>query len=210
MLKRTLVVLSLAILSQQAFADTSPWMMRVRAVNLDTANQSDAIPSLSVPEDAIHVSNKVIPEFDVSYFFNNRWAAELVLTYPQEHDVTVTESAVGSFKAGSFKHLPPTLMLQYHFDGSDTFRPYIGAGLNYTLMSDVHLAVPDVTTLDLEHDSFGAAFQAGFDYRLNDRLFLNIDLKKIYIDSDVYASGSKVSHVDVDPLAFAIGLGWFF
>lgn len=202
---------SVAFAAPSAFAADSPWMVRVRAVNLDTANDSGAIPLLAVPSDAIHVSNKTIPEVDISYFFTKNIAAELILTVPQKHDVKVTQSAIGSFKAGSFKHLPPTLTLQYHFLPDSQFRPYIGAGVNYTSITDDNLAVPGVTKLHLENDSWGGALQVGFDVKLTENLFLNLDVKKIYISSDVMAPGlGKVSWVKVDPLAIGVGLGWRF
>ena len=58
----------------------------------------------------MHVSSKTIPEIDISYFFTPNIAAELILTYPQKHDVTLDGNNIGTFK-----HLPPTLSLQYHF-----------------------------------------------------------------------------------------------
>jgi outer membrane protein len=187
------------------------WLVRARAVNLDTANKSSAIPLLAVPSDAIHVSTKTIPEVDISYFITKNIAAELILTVPQKHDVKVTASAIGAFKAGSFRHLPPTLTLQYHFLPDGQFRPYIGAGINYTRISNDNLNVPGVTKLHLENDSWGGALQAGFDVKLGKQLFLNLDVKKIWIRSDVTAPGlGKLSTVRVDPVAVGVGLGWRF
>ena len=182
-------------------------MVRVRAVNLDPANDSDAIPALGVPSDAIHVEDKVIPEIDFTYFLTRNIAAELVLTYPQKHDVTLAGT-----KIGSFKHLPPTLTLQYHFQPDAQFRPYVGAGVNYTRLSSVNLAVPGVGELDLENDSIGGALQAGFDVKLNQNWFFNVDIKKVWISSDVTlkATGAKVSAVNVDPVLIGIGLGYRF
>lgn len=187
------------------------WLVRGRAVLIDPANKSDAIPALNVPANAIHVSDKWIPELDVSYFFTRNLAAELILTYPQKHDVTVTSSAIGSFKAGNFTQLPPTLTLQWHFNPDGDFRPYVGAGINYTAITKVNLNVPGVTGLHLENDSWGGALQAGFDYRINKSLFFNFDLKKVQIGSDVTTdAGVKISHVKVDPLLVGIGIGYRF
>lgn len=187
------------------------WVVRVRAVRIDTANGSDAIPALAVPADAIHVSNKTIPELDISWFFAKNWAAELVLTYPQRHDVTVEQSALGGpVKIGTFKHLPPTLTLQYHFNPEGDVRPYVGAGVNFTNISDVKLEIPTVGRLNLDRTSVGAAFGAGLDWKLDRNLYLNVDVKKVYIGTDVTLGGTKVSKVNVDPVLFGIGLGWRF
>lgn len=187
------------------------WLVRLRAVRLDTADKSTAIPSLLVPSDAIKVSNKTIPELDVTYFFTPHIAAELVLTVPQKHRVTVQQSALGGpVNIGSFKHLPPTLMLQYHFRPEATVRPYIGAGINYTRISSVNLYVPTVGALGLERSSFGLAVGGGVDIQVARNWFLNLDIKKVQIRSDVRLGYQNVSRVKVDPWLFGVGVGYRF
>ena len=61
--------------------------------------------------------------------------------------------------------------------------------------------------LQLESKSIGAAFQVGADYKLQNNWFLNVDLKKIYIDTDIKVNGNKSSHLNLDPLALSIGIG---
>jgi len=198
--------------SVNALAQEGPWLVRLRAVYIDTENKSDPIPALGVPADSIHVSSQWIPELDITYFFTRNLAAELVLTYPQKHDVTVTQSAIGGFRASSFKHLPPTLMAQWHFQPEGRIRPYAGAGINYTRISSVSLAVPAPVNLplDLEHSSFGLAVGGGVDIRLADRYFLNLDLKKVQIRSDLLAGGARVSAVRLDPWLAGVGVGYRF
>jgi outer membrane protein len=181
-------------------------MVRLRAVRIDTANKSDAIPALGVPSDAIHVSDKTIPEIDISYFLTKNIACELVLTYPQKHDVSVA----GLGKIGTFKHLPPTLSVQYHFSPDSTVRPYVGGGINFTNISDVHLAIPGVGTLNLDRKSWGLAFGGGIDFKVSKDLYVNVDVKKVYIDADVTLGGTKVSKVNVDPMLYGVGIGWRF
>ncbi|MCC6929637.1 MAG: OmpW family protein [Gemmatimonadaceae bacterium] len=178
------------------------FMVRLRALSLTPADKSDAIPSLSVAADAITVSKKIFPEVDVSYFFTKNVAAELVLTYPQQHDVELNGA-----KIGTFKHLPPSLLLQYHFLPEGVFRPYIGAGANLTLISSVDIKVANVGALDLESSSVGVAGQLGADIKVGAKHFLNIDIKKVTIGSDVTKGGTKVSAVKVDPLLLSVGFG---
>lgn len=185
----------------QACAQQSPWLVRARIVNIDTANQSEAVPAAGIAADAIHVSNKAIPEVDISYFFTPNIAAELILTYPQKHNVSVAGANVGSFK-----HLPPTLTLQYHFLPNAQFSPYLGAGLNYTRISNVNLQ----GGLGLEKDSTGYALQAGFDYKLDKNWSINVDVKKVQIRSDVFLNGNRISQVKLDPVLFGVGLGYRF
>ena len=88
-----------------ATAQESPWQVRARAVYLDPADKSAPVAGVGA-SDRITVSDKTIPEVDISYFFTPNWAAELVLTYPQKHDVYLDGG-----KIGTFKHLPPSLLL---------------------------------------------------------------------------------------------------
>ncbi len=206
-------------LLQGIFAEADKkWMVRVRAVSLQMSQESDPIPALGVPEDAIEIRDIFIPELDISYFFTKHIAAELVLTYPQKHELHVHGSGIGPLKSGTFKHLPPTLMLQYHFFPDGWIRPYIGGGVNYTFFFDEKINVPGITPLRLETGSLGGAVQFGFDVDLTkicacipDGFFFNADLKKIWINSRVKAFGSiQVSKLYPDPLVAGVGLGYRF
>lgn len=179
------------------------WLVRVRALSLTANNGSDDIVSLGVPDNAITVSNKVFPELDVSYFIARRIALELVLTYPQQHDVKLSGT-----KIGTFKQLPPTVMAQYHMSPEATVRPYVGAGINVTFISDVKLAVPSVGTLDLESSSMGMAGQLGADITVAPGVFLNIDVKKALLSSDVRLGASTISAVRIHPWLASVGLGF--
>ena len=201
---------ALPAMAQQATQEGN-WMVRARAVNVNTYNGSTPIPSLAVPSDAIHVESKVIPEVDITYFFTKNIAAELILTVPQKHDVKVKSSAIGAFDAGHFYLLPPTLTAQWHFNPDGDFRPYVGAGLTYSDFSGDQLRVPGVTGLHLDNIYVGFAVQAGFDYKLTKNVFFNMDIKKAQVRSDVENdAGVKVSRVKVDPILFGVGLGWRF
>lgn len=204
-----MALLGLGLASSARAAVDQPWMVRVRAVNMGMANQSDPIPALGVTAtDTIEVSDKTIPELDISYFFTPNWAAELVLTYPQKHDVTLVNNGTRT-NLGTFKHLPPVLSLQYHFKPGAKFQPYAGLGVNYTKMSSVKLAA-GAQPLELEGHSTGLAFNLGADYHLQDNMYLNMDIKKVQLRSDVLANGAVVSKAKLDPLLVGVGIGWRF
>lgn len=196
----TIAIAAAALTAGAAFAQESPWMVRARAVHIDPADRSSPIGGVT-ESDLITVSKKTIPELDISYFFTPNWAAELVLTYPQKHTVKVDGTSIGSFK-----HLPPTLTLQYHFLPNATFSPYLGAGINYTRISSVRLD----NDISLEKNSWGLALQAGFDVRLNRNWSINVDVKKVQIRSDVSMAGEQISRVKLDPVLFGVGVGYRF
>lgn len=180
------------------------WLVRARAVKIDPINDFDARQVL--PNDSVEVQEKWIPEIDISYFFTKNIAAELVLTVPQKRHVHV--DGVGDI--GTFKHLPPSLLLQYHFNPEGTFRPYVGAGINYTILSKEKMSAlgGDVT---LENRSIGAAIQLGFDYKIAKDLFLNVDVKKLQLRTDVYHSGvGTLGTLKLDPVLWGVGIGYRF
>jgi outer membrane protein len=175
--------------------------VRARVLHLAPANESDPVGGAGA-SDRLHVSEKTIPDVDVSYFFTPNWAAELVLTVPQRHTVTLDGASIGTFK-----HLPPTLSAQYHFMPGQTFSPYLGAGVNYTRISQVNLLGGAAT---LESHSVGLSLQAGADIRIDQHWSINADIKKLQIRSDVMIAGSRASRVKVDPLLFGVGVGYRF
>lgn len=198
-MKKTLLAAAAlcALTSGSAMAQTEgPWLVRARAVHLDSANKDNTGLGLSI-------NNKTLAEIDISYFFTPNVAAELVLTVPQKQDVT---SSVAGY-LGTLKHLPPSLLLQYHFTQFGGFKPYVGAGINYTRFSSVSLLNG---AADVQRNSFGGALQVGFDIPLNKQWSLNFDVKKLYLNADVYVGGVNQGNFKVDPVLVGVGLGYRF
>lgn len=198
MKKVCLAVAAMTLMSSVGWAETAgPWMVRVRVVDLNPANTNN---NNALPAD-VSINHKVIPEVDFSYFWTPNLAAELVLTYPQKQDVRLGGSSIGSLK-----HLPPTLTAQYHFDPIQKFQPYVGAGVNYTVFSNVDLPAG----ITIKKNSFGLAIQAGVDVDLGNNLYLNFDVKKVQIKTDISSAGTRVDTLKVDPWLIGLGLGWHF
>ncbi len=204
-------LLALALGSALARAQDNPWEVRLRVLYLDPANQSDPVPLLKAPRNAIHINGRWLPDLDIEYRFTPYWSSELLLTYPQSETVTIKRSALGGpTRIGTFHQLPPTLLLQYSFYPEDRFQPYVGVGVNVTILSDVHLSVPGVGPLQLDRTSVGPAAQAGFDFRLTGNWYFNADIKWAMIRSEVTYGGARISKVRIDPLLFGLGVGYRF
>jgi outer membrane protein len=192
-----------------AFADAGDWQFRLRAISVSPDESADITP---IGGD-VDISTSVVPEFDITYFFTDNIAAELILGVTP-HDVTAVGTTLGDVDLGDVTLLPPTLTLQYHFNPDGQVRPYAGVGVNYTLFFNEDL--PSGTALDsIDYDpSLGFAVQAGVDYMLNERWFLNFDLKKVWINTDVTIDGTTnlnaivEADVDINPWIFGVGIGW--
>jgi len=172
-------------------------MVRLRALRMQVDNGN----SPDVAGARVRINDKTFPEFDVSYAFTRNIAAELVLTYPQKHDVSLQGANIGSIK-----HLPPALLLQYRFLPGEKVNPYLGAGLNYTRFMSAKL--PDGVATD--KSSAGFALQAGVDFEVARNAFINVDYKRVNIETDVKANGAKLTTLKVDPNLISIGIGWKF
>lgn len=191
-------VLCSATMAQQV--TEGPWMVRARAVHLDSSNGDSTGLGLAI-------NNKWMPEVDITYFFNKNVAMELILTVPQKQTISASGTNIGSLK-----HLPPTLTAQYHFTDLGGFKPYLGAGVNYTRFSSVRFdpAVDAALNPSIDKNSFGWALQAGVDIPLSKNLYLNVDVKKVQIKTDVSSFGGKVGEFKVNPVLVGVGLGWRF
>ena len=173
-----------------------PWLVRARAVSLQATNNDSSGLGLSI-------DNKVIPEVDVTYFFTPNLATELILTVPQQQNL---HSSKLNADIGTLKHLPPTLLMQYHFQ-ADGFKPYLGVGVNFTQFSDVALTVNGA---DVGRTSTGLAFQMGVDVPITKKLSFNVDVKQLSMSTDVYLNGSRLGTYHIDPLLMGVGVGYRF
>lgn len=186
----------------------SPWMIRGRAVAVvPQESASLRVGGVPVPGADVDISNSVVPELDISYFFTKNIAVELILGVTP-HNVKGAGVLAGA-KIGSAWLLPPTLTLQYHFDPIGAFKPYVGVGVNYTVFFN-EKAKGGFTSFDLKN-TFGLALQAGVDIMLDKHWGINFDVKKIFLEPKVKVNGGAVAgKVKIDPWLFGTGVTYKF
>lgn len=153
--------------------------------------------------DLVNVDTGASLTFNGTYMFAPHWGAELLAALPFSHDINLN----GGGKVAETKHLPPTLSLQYHFNPNGTWRPYVGAGLNYTLFFN-EKTVGALAGNKLKLDpSWGLAAQAGLDVALGSDWFANVDARYFDIDTDATLNGTRLGTVQIDPYAFGLSVG---
>ena len=106
------------------------------------------------------MNNAIVPELDLTYMIRDYLGVELILG-TSRHQVT---SSLGGL--GGVNVLPPTLLLQYHFNHAGRIRPYVGAGLNYTLFYNNGLNAGG-QPISITNHSWGPALQAGVDVQVH-------------------------------------------
>ncbi len=193
---------------------TASWMAIAVLALANTATAAEAGswkfragPYLVSPKsdngDLVRVDDGVSLGFNISYFWTQNWAVELLAATPFSHDIKVVDGP----KVAKTKHLPPTLTVQYHFDSESAVHAYVGAGLNYTLFFDEKTSGPlEGTDLSLS-ESFGLAAQLGADWQLNDRWLVNLEVRYIDIETDAKLDGANLTTAIIDPWVTALTLG---
>jgi outer membrane protein len=203
--------------SGPALAAAGDFLVRGRFIVVAPQDSSGGITP-AFPNEGVSVNTAYAPEVDFTYMLTNNIGLELIAA-TTKHSASGTTGTTGSVgKLADTWVLPPTLTLQYHFAPEGAIRPYVGAGLNYTIFykerasGSLENAVGP-TDVSLSN-SFSWALQAGADIPLNSSLFLNLDVK--YIDMNTTARlnttaiGQQQVRIGIDPLVFGVGIGMRF
>ncbi|MEX0916115.1 MAG: OmpW family outer membrane protein [Wenzhouxiangellaceae bacterium] len=235
-------VLSLAAALPALAQERGDWQFRFGAgfIAPDTSNDNLVFEGTELDNFRIDVDDQIGFVFDLTYFLSPNWAVELLASAPFEHDIDGAGALGPLGKIGDTKHLPPTLSLQYHFNPNRSIRPYVGAGLNYTLFFDdstnagLHEGVVATangalgtsfsggdTNLSID-DSFGLGLQIGFDVDISENWFWNFNVRWLQITADADLktttfdpSGAETIFrsnidVDIDPFVYSTQIGFRF
>ncbi len=184
-----------------------PWLVRLRGIAVVPQVSSTTIQSIN--GNVTHISNRVIPELDINYFFTTHISTEVILA-TTKHAATATGTALERVYLGTVRLLPPTVTAVYHFFPNSPLKPYLGLGVNYTYF---YHARPATATRLNYRSSFGPAFEAGMDYQIGPHFVANVDVKKIMIKTKVTGAAGAVplsTTVKVNPWLFGAGVGYRF
>jgi outer membrane protein len=212
-----LPAIAVSALASPAYAKAGDTFVRVRAIMVAPTESSGGILP-TFPTEEVSVNNSIMPEIDITHMVSDHVGLELIAA-TTKHNASGTSGTTGGIgKLASTWVLPPTLTVQYHFAPDSKVRPYVGAGVNYTMFysekpsAGLETAVGQ-TDVDLK-DSFGWAAQAGIDIDLNEKIFLNFDVKYIDIDTTARlattAIGTQRVKISLDPIVFGVGMGFRF
>jgi outer membrane protein len=192
-----LVALSLGFASMvQAEDDYKQFGVRMRAIYVAPAESFDS----RLDAAKLTVSDDIIPELDLEYFFLKNVSTELILGVTR-HDIKSDSNFVGSTWL-----LPPTLTVKYHPLAGGTVSPYVGVGVNATFPFKSKLNIASDFKID---NSIGWAAQAGLDIKIKDNLYFNLDYKYVNADTKITVNGTKYK-LDLNPNLFGIGVGYRF
>ena len=201
-------VLAQSAAGSSADAWTAPragdWIVNGRVTDV-FSQADDAITTTAGVDSGLHVDvgDSVMPTLGFTYFLTDHLAIEAILGATQHEirakggatDVAVHETWV----------LPPVVTLQYRPLTEGRFSPYVGAGVNYMVFFDGKDKNDFKVKLD---DGFGYALQAGADIGVKGPWSLNVDVKKVWFNTDADVNdGALKSEVNLDPWVVSVGFG---
>ncbi|MES0873644.1 OmpW/AlkL family protein [Sinimarinibacterium thermocellulolyticum] len=203
--RHTPLALSIAVLGAAATLQTpmaqaagdSPWLVRGGLSQIEPKSDNGQLSAGNIA-----VDSQFGPSLNVAYYFSPNWAVDVLGALPFKHDFSINGA-----EAGSTKHLPPTVTLQYHFLPQAKVQPFVGLGLNYTFFMEERLSSGNKLEMD---DSFGLAAQLGVDVPLNPQWRVGLDARFIDIDSDATVDGQSIGTVNIDPIVYSLNLGYRF
>ncbi|QJD96290.1 OmpW family protein [Mucilaginibacter robiniae] len=175
--------------------------IRLRAIGIIPQESA----TIGVIGGGINLSNSYVPELDFTYFFANNFSAELILgtarhkVSTRASDLSAIDAGTADVNLGKVWLLPPTLTLQYHLPTGTIFKPYAGAGINYTFFYNADKG-PVVQNIDYKNKAAFAA-QLGFDVDISKKVFLNVDVKKLFLSTNVTVDASNLTPAGNQALA---------
>ncbi len=193
---------ALAVIALPVHAED--WFVRVGAVQVSPKSDNGTLAGGALKTD---IDSNTQLGLILGRHLSPNLAVEVLAATPFSHTAKLNGA-----KAVDFKHLPPTVSLQWYFNPEGRVNPFVGAGLNYTFVYDEKpVAGGPVAGAKIGLDnSFGLAAQAGLVFKMSDAIDLVLDARWIDIDSDVKVNGSKVGTAVVDPLVVGLTLGYRF
>jgi outer membrane protein len=205
--------LTATALAGNAWAQATPvWSVKAGFTQYSPHSQSNGITGIGVPPGAdAKVNDASTLIVAVGRALGPHLEVELVVGIPPRVSARATGSiAFLGDDVFSAKNFAPTLLFNYHFgQPGDRWRPFLGAGVNYTSFQSARSKLaPDVRL----SDSLGLAVQGGITYRVNREVGLFASVARLDVRSDVVGVGSSVLQTSIDfrPRTYTLGVTYGF
>jgi len=204
--------LALGLAGAASAQDFQPKAAGVKMINVRVTDvgpeAGDPITTLAGAATGLtaEVDYDVMPTIGLTYFFTDNIAAEVIAGTTQ-HKVKAKGAGV-DLEIHETWVLPPVVSLQYHFAPAAKVSPYVGAGVNYMIF----YSGEDKNGFDVDiDDGFGLALQAGVDIATQGPWSVNLDVKKVFFETDATDNTNGVkTKVSLDPWVISGGFGYKF
>lgn len=192
----TLIATGLGAAAPALAQSQGDWTIGVGIANVNPKSDNGDLADGAVPTD---IGDSTRPSITVEYFIRDNLGIEVLGALPFSHEIESNGTLIGKVK-----QLPPVVSLQYHFDATPQFKPFVGLGVNFTGFYDADARGP-LAGSDLKvKNSWGLAAHVGGDYWISEKAAIRADLRWIDIDADVELNGENIGEVEIDPVVVGV------
>ena len=205
------LVILFTFAAASAPAQSSGWRYGGRVSWSNAGTTSEALGDTG---NTLELQSGLGVEFDATLMFSDRFAVELSVgaAAPRVSLDTGADASDG----GRVWLVPLTAIAQYHHPVYGPWDPYVGLGVTWVLpFYDVSSDLKDAGVERLEFEGGpGPVAQIGTNYQMDNRWYLNIDLRYFgtSLDAQMRTGDGDLPTVTLDakPLVFSLGFGYKF
>ena len=145
--------------------------------------------------------------FGIGYRFSQDFSVIAIGGVPPTTTIKGT-GPLNGVTVGEVTYGPLIVAANYHIPLKGRFQPFVGAGINYTVVFDTE----DDGITDLKADNaFGGVLRAGFDYMWDDSNGFFFSANKVFVNTNASGNATALggapveADIDLDPLILHAG-----
>lgn len=209
---------------QAAAYETGEWVVRGGALYMSPQVSNFVVQSAPGGPDiypvAIDFSNETQLGINATYMISDNVGAQVLTATPFYYSIvrtSITDPDAMNATPGYVYASPFSISLQLYFmDAGARTQPYVGLGANYTTFYNPKVSGAQndaIENLEVD-DTWGLSFEVGIDVAIDEHWVVNA--AAWYISSETQVSFSDyddnwtIDDVDLNPLAFMLGVGYRF
>jgi len=197
MIRRLLVIATLAVVSRTQALRAQDWTFQTRAQISGQSHESE--PAGYTVYSGIALGAALTRHFSPS--FGVEFAART-----ESREVDQTAGPGPDIRLGSLELLPVSVLVQWRPVAAGRLHPYVGLGGSLTVGWEKSGMLDN---LDIS-PSVAPALQLGADWNLSEKVVLNLDTKWNGLTTDLSSGGNRIARIHIDPLTLGLGIGFRF
>ena len=192
-------------------ADPSPWTVRLGPAHVGFSTKADvSVGGNPVPGGDASASSSTTLGLELAYDVSDRLTARFLAGIPPTTTLTGQGTLASAGQLGKVTYAPAVLSLTYKLVNDGPVRPYVGAGINYTIVTRNR----DAFIRDLDtRNAWGSMLQAGVEFPVDADWSVSLDARKIFLKTKATgtlpAFGGAPTRADVrlNPLVVFLSVG---
>lgn len=163
-----------------------------------------------VPGASVTINDAPTFAVEAGYYITRNIAASVTVGFPPLSKFNGAGTFDGLGLLGKARGGPSGVSIHYHFVDLGPFQPYVGAGIALLTIFDSQDAL--MTNLKVDHAA-GFLLQGGFDYMINERWGVFLDVKKTFVKTNatgVFGGAPVSARVTLDPVVVHTGITFRF